>query len=259
MEEKALLKQVIDNPRTFETIKNPSQEVIIAALSRNGNNIKFVMNPTFEQKKTAIKNTPLAIQYIDDLEEELQILAVKLLWNSLKFIKNPSLKVKMAAVKTRGWAIQYIDNPAEELAQVSVKKDYDAIKYIKNPSKAVQLFAIENYFGAIKFIKNPELDIKRAAINIDEEAINYIDNYDENELKIFIRDNINILKYAYGAIEPEIVVEILIDKLKEDEFTKEYMGAFLDLEILEMDKIRFISEYGNKRTKKLLVDYKLSK
>ena len=51
MEEKALLKQVIDNPRTFETIKNPSEEVIIAALSRNGNNIKFIMNPTFEQKK----------------------------------------------------------------------------------------------------------------------------------------------------------------------------------------------------------------
>ena len=259
MKDKSLLKQVIDNPRIFENIKDPSDEVIMTALSRDGNNIKFVKNPTYEQKKTAIRSMPLAIQYINNLEEELQILAVKLLWNSLKYIDNPSYKVKMEAVKTRGWAIQYIDNPDEELAEIAVKKDYDAIKYIKNPSKDVQLSAIGSYFGAIKFIKSPQLDIKRAAINLDEEAINYIDSYDENELKIFIRDNINVLKYAYDTIEPEEVVEILIDKLKEDEFSKEYMKNLLDLEILEMDKIRFIWEYGNKRTKKLLVDYKLSR
>ena len=50
-----------------------------------------------------------------------------------------------------------------------------------------------------------------------------------------------------------------MEKLKNDDFTAEYMKDFIDLEILEMDKIGFINMYGSKNAKKLLVDYKLSK
>ena len=35
-------------------------------------------------KETAIKNNPLAVEYIEELSEENAILAVRLLWNSIK-------------------------------------------------------------------------------------------------------------------------------------------------------------------------------
>ena len=76
-------------------------------------------------------------------------------------------------------------------------------------------------------------------------------------MKLFIKDNINVVKYIYESIDPELVVEVLIEKLNEGDMTREYMMDFLDLEILEMDKISFIKEYGDKETKKLLVDCKL--
>lgn len=259
MEENMLIKQVTENPSIFIDLKNPSDKVIKAALSKNGNLIKYVQAPTVEQKRIAIGNSPLAVEGIKYLEEELQIMAVRLLWNSLKYIKNPSYLVKAEAVKTRGWAIQYIVEPEEELELIAVKRDYDAIKYIQNPSKKVQLAAIKNYFGAIKYIQNPDIDVKRAAILQDEEAVNYINSYDQDELGLFIRDNIKVIKYVYDSIEPEFVVDILIDKIKKDDFSEEYMKAFLDLELLQMDKVKFIWEYGNKRIKKLLVDYKLSR
>ena len=46
--------------------------------------------------------------------------------------------------------------------------------------------------------------------------------------------------------------------VKRDDISKKYIKDFLELEILEMDKINFIREYGSKNAKKYLIDYKLS-
>ena len=35
------------------------------------------------------------------------------------------------------------------------------------------------------------------------------------------------------------------------------MKNFLELEVLEMDKIEFVKEYGSKKAKMILIDYKL--
>lgn len=220
--------------------------------------LKFISNPSKEVQKEAIINNPLAIEFIEDLDEELGVLAVRSLWNSLKIIKNPTERVIKEAIKTKGWAIQFVENPTEEMKILAVKKDYDAIKYIKEISEAVSLEAINTYWGAIRYIDNASLNVKIAAITKNEEAINYISNYDLDELKILIGENINVVKYVYDSIEPELVVEVLIEKLKNEDIDSEYMNNFFKLEILEMDKINFIREYGNKKAKMLLVDYKLS-
>ena len=46
--------------------------------------------------------------------------------------------------------------------------------------------------------------------------------------------------------------------VRKEEISRDYIKDFLELEILEMDKINFIREYGSKNAKKYLVDYKLS-
>lgn len=51
---------------------------------------------------------------------------------------------------------------------------------------------------------------------------------------------------------------MLQEKIKEEDISKKYIEDFLELEVLEMDKINFVREYGSKNAKKLLVDYKLS-
>jgi hypothetical protein len=56
----------------------------------------------------------------------------------------------------------------------------------------------------------------------------------------------------------ELVVEIVKEKIKDESIDKKYIEDFLELEILEMDKINFVGEFGSKNAKKLLVDYKLS-
>ena len=141
---------------------------------------------------------------------------------------------------------------------LAVKKDYDAIKYIKETSEEVSLEAIENYWGAIRYINNPSLNVKGAAVIENEEAINYIESYDLDELKILIGENINVVKYVYDTIDVDLVIDVLREKIKNENIESEYMKNFFKLEILEMDKINFIREHGSKNAKMLLVDYKLS-
>lgn len=251
------IKKLYNDPLYIKYIENPNEEEQIAAVKRNGMVIRFLNAPSDDVKREAILNNPLCIEYIEDLSEDLGILAVRLLWNSIKYIKNLTDNIMREAVKSKGWAIQFIENPSEEIKLLAVAKDFDAIKYIKNPSEAVQIKAIETYWGAIRFIDNPTLEARRTAIKIDEESINYIMNYDLDDLKIFIGDNINIVKYVYDSIDIDTIVDIIKDKICKDDIDDKYMRDFLELEVLEMDKIGLVKEYGSKKAKMILVDYKL--
>lgn len=251
------IKKLYNDPLYIKYIENPTEEEQIEAVKRNGMVIRFINNQSYNVKREAILNNPLCIEYIEDLPEELGILAVKLLWNSIKYIKNLTDNIMKEAVKSKGWAIQFIENPSEEIKLLAVAKDFDAIKYIKVPSEEVQIRAIESYWGAIRFIDNPTLEARRCAIRIDEEAINYIMNYDLDDLKIFIGDNINIVKYVYDSIDIETILDIIKEKICRDDIDDKYMRDFLELEVLEMNKVEFVKNYGSKKAKMILVDYKL--
>ncbi|MGL4772691.1 MAG: DUF4116 domain-containing protein [Clostridium sp.] len=258
METKNILNKLRENPFGIGDIENPTEEMMKVAVKSNGLAIRYINGEVAEGiKRAAILSNPLCIEYIEGLSEDLGILAVKNLWNSLKLIKNPSRKVIEEAVKTKGWALQFVSNPWEELCIEAVKKDYDAIKYIENPTEGVQIEAIKSYWGAIKFIKNPTLKAKVEAIKSDEESINYIANYDLDELKLFIMGNLKVVKYIYESIDVELVVEVLMEKIAQEDIDGNYIKEFLSLEILEMDKINFIKEYGSKKAKRELVKYKL--
>lgn len=258
MDREQLLLKLENNPEYINEINEVDEKLRLFIVKNNGNNIKYIKNPSREVQKQAITNTPLCVKYIENVDEEVGIICVKSLWNSLELINNPSEKIVKEAIKTKGWAIQFVENPNEELQLLAVNKDYDAVKYIENPSEKIQLAAIENYYAAIRFIKNPTLKAKIKAISLNGEAINYISNYDLDDVRMFMYENINVVKYIYESIDIELVVEVLKEKIKDDNIERKYIENFLELEVLEMDKINFVRDYGSKNAKKILVDYELS-
>lgn len=258
MDREQILLKLKNNPEYIQELVEVDEELEIFIVKNNGNNIRYINNPSKEVQKQAIKNTPLCVKYIKNVDEEIAIMCVRSLWNSLELINSPSENVIEEAIKTKGWALQFVKDPSERLQLLAVNQDYDAIKYVENPSEIVQLAAIENYYTAVRFIKNPSLKAKIRAIQLNGEAINYISNYDLDDIKIFINENINVVKYIYGSIDVDLVVEVVKNKIKDENIEKKYIEDFLELEILEMNKINFVREYGSKNAKKLLVDYELS-
>ena len=151
------------NGLMLKYIKNPSEAVQLAAVKGNGFAIQYLKNPSEEMKLAAVKTNGWAIQYIENPSEEVQLAAVRQSVSSIRFIENPTEEMKLAAVKTNGWAIQYIENPSEEVQLAAVKGNSFAIHYLKNPSEAVQLAAVNQDGRAIQYIENPSEAAKRAA------------------------------------------------------------------------------------------------
>lgn len=259
-EDKELINKILNNPLYIKEIENPSEELILKAIGKNPFVIQYIKNKFTSEtiNKTAVKLNPLVIEYIENPSEEISIMAVKILWNSLRYIKEPTYNVLKEAVKAKGWAIQFIGNKTEELCLLAVSKDYDSIKYIENPSEEVQLTAVKRYWGAIRYIKEPTLLVMREAVKREAEAINFIERYDYDDMKYFIYDNINSLKYVYESVDMDMVLDVLQDKFSRDEIDREYIIDFYNLEILDMDKLAFIKEWGSKEAKKILVDYVLN-
>lgn len=257
MDREAILAKLNNDPAYIKEV-DEDDELKLYIIRNNGTNIKYINNPNKNMQEEAIKKTPLAIKYIKNLDEEVAIMCVKSSWNTLEYIDNPSDRVISEAIKAKGWAIQFVKNPSDNLKLLAVSKDYDAIKYINDPCEEVQIRAIENYYAAIRFIKSPTLKAKITAVKFNGEAINYMSSYDLDEIKMFINENINVVKYIYESIDVDLVVEVLMTKFKDENIDKKYIEDFLELDILEIDKINFIRQYGSKKAKKALVDYKLS-
>lgn len=211
-----------------------------------------------EALKEKIRKNPTFLKQLTDPSEEVMLYAVGSAWNNLKYFRQPSMAVRKAALENKGWAIQYIADPTLEEKLAAVKKDADAIQYIPNPECTVQVEAIQTSWNAIRYIGSPCIKAKRLAVGKNEQAIAYIGDFTQEELEEYLKLNISILKYIYDSVDMDELIRILTEVFSGDP-GEDYMRDFMELKILDMDKIPFIGQIGSKAAKKRLADYVLGR
>jgi hypothetical protein len=150
--------------RHIQYIRNPSEEVLLAAVKQDGEAIKFIDNPSEEVQIEAVKNYPITIEYIDNPSEKVQLAMVSDNGYAITYIKGtPSEKVQLAAVQSSPGAISTILQknivPSEEVQLAAVNKDPEVIKYLgygrAEASEKVQLAAVGKRYNAFRWIQNP--------------------------------------------------------------------------------------------------------
>ena len=211
-----------------------------------------------DEIKEQIRKNPAFLKELEDPSEELMLYAVSSAWNNLKYFKEPTGNVRMTALKSKGWAIQFIDDPTKEEKLMAVSKDADALQYFSEADCEVQLTAVKNSWRAIRYMEDPCYDARILAIEKNEQAINYISGYSAEELKEYLKLNLNIVKYIYDSIELEELTGVLAGVFAGDPDEK-YIRDFMELEVIDMDKIPFIDETGSKAARKRLADYVLGR
>lgn len=93
LDEESQILTINDNPQFIQYITNPTEKVIIAALSLDGH----------------------CIQYINDPPESLQYVAIRTNYTAIKYINNPFEEIQYFAVSRCSSAIDYIENPTEKV------------------------------------------------------------------------------------------------------------------------------------------------
>ncbi|PKK39046.1 hypothetical protein ABB02_01661 [Clostridiaceae bacterium JG1575] len=210
-----------------------------------------------EKQKEAIRKTPSALAGSEPSEEEM-LYAVQCAWNNLKYLNNPPPSVRTLALKEKGWAIQYLKEPTQEEALLAVGRDADAIQFLSNPSPEVQVAAVRTSWRALRYISDPSPEARRLAVAQSEQAIGYLKDVSEEDLRVYLKENINVLKYLHDSVEPDFLSEVLQEVFSGDP-SAQYIGQFMDLEVLSMDRIAFVDRYGSKNAKMRLADYVLGR
>lgn len=211
-----------------------------------------------ETTKEKIRKNPTWLRDLDSPDETLMLYAVGSAWNNLKYFKAPTPAVRRAALENKGWAIQYIADPTQDEQLLAVARDADAIQYIDTPDCAVQVRAVTTSWNAIRYVASPCPEARRLAVERNEQAIAYIGDISPAELEEYLRLNIRILKYIYDSVEMTDLIRILT-AVFQGEASSDYIRDFMELEILDLDKIRFIGDAGSKTTRQRLVDYVLGR
>lgn len=211
-----------------------------------------------EQLKNRIRNHPNELKDLVNPSEEVMIYAVEMAWNNLKYFPQAGSEVRKKALESKGWAIQFMANPTKAEQLLAVSRDADAIQYIKEPDCEVQLAAVTSSWRAIRYIQEPCLEASRLAVRQDEQAIAYLSNLGPEELPLFIKDNLKVLKYVYDSLEESDLEEIL-RSIFQGEPSAMSLAQFMDLAILDMDKLKFLDLEGSKTSRQLAMDYVLGR
>jgi hypothetical protein len=148
-------------------IDNPSEDIQLAAVEKNGYAIKWINNPSEDIQLAAVKQDVYAIIWINNPSEDIQLAAVEKNGHVIRWIKNPSEDVQLAAVKHDGCAIRWIKNPSEDVQLAAVKHDGCAIRWIKNPSEDVQCAAVSQNSKSFQYIYNPSLYVRLLTLKIN--------------------------------------------------------------------------------------------
>ena len=68
-----------------------------------------------------------------------------------------------------------------------------------------------------------------------------------------------IVKYIYDSLDVSMLYEVLEEKFMSEEVSESYIRDFMELQILDINKVNFIRDHGSRVTKQKLMDYVLSR
>ena len=205
------------NELSIKYIKNPTKQVCLEAVKRNGYAIQHIKNPTEEMCLEAVKRCGNTIKYIDNTTEEMQLEAVKQNGLSIKFIENPTKEMCMEAIRQDELSINFIKNPTKDMYLEAVKQNGLVIFYIENPTEEMCLEAVKQNGESIKFIskKNQSFDIIQTFFDYDWSKSKYDreDYYEylakkfitKDQALIMIEDNPKYINLVSENIQKELV------------------------------------------------------
>jgi hypothetical protein len=130
----------------------------------DGNNLKYIPNPSPEVKLLALRNNGMAIYYIDNPSTEEQVAAVTQNGLALQFIPEPVALIIETAIRQNGQAIQYVTDPSLDWQRLAVQQNAMSLIYLHDPDLEIQILAIQKMPHIIQYIPEPSIPLQLLAV-----------------------------------------------------------------------------------------------
>ena len=90
--------------------------------------IKYIKDPGEDVQLAAVLSSYKAIKYIENPSEDVQLISVRQQGIVIKRIKNPTLKVQEEAVKNNSESIRFIKNPGFDIQSLAFSSSHQRIR-----------------------------------------------------------------------------------------------------------------------------------
>ena len=180
----------------IQYIEEPTEEQKLIAVKQNGYAIRYIDSPSYELQRISVMQQATAIQFISTPYPDLVDYAFQKDPNVLAFIKDPSYEQMKDAVRRKGGTIQYVENPSMELIEIAIEQNPMSIAYLTNPDHNIILQAIQKKPQSVKNIINRlPRDLIIEALNRNGNLIKYIKNPDEELTSIALATTPSALQF----------------------------------------------------------------
>lgn len=164
-------------------VKNPPEEMILFHVEHHADTlIKHVDNPSDELIMKAIKRNGYVIKYLKQYSHEMALEAVKENGMALRYVEHPSTEIEMAAVKQEGMALQFVIEPTPAIIKAAITQNGRAIAHVVDPSPELEIMAVKQSGYAIGYVKKQTPELIRLAVDQNAYAINSITKENDKEI-----------------------------------------------------------------------------
>jgi hypothetical protein len=120
----------------------PSKRVKMAAINSTGKAIRWLKNPSYDEKKAAVMRSWFALECIPDADESLEIIAVERNYRAIKYIAHPSERVQKIAIKHNAFDTVYRllesnKHLYDSAASLAVNLDHDLLRALVIDEKLI--------------------------------------------------------------------------------------------------------------------------
>ncbi|MDR3236749.1 MAG: DUF4116 domain-containing protein [Prevotellaceae bacterium] len=187
----------------LKDIDNPTPEVCLDAVRKNGYELLYIKNPTPELCLEAVKQEAYVIRYIkrENQTVEMALEVVKKEGNLFQYIdsKCQTDEVCFTAIQnSHGWAIGYIENQKPEYCRAALEINDITFSSIRSEFLTQEIihYAIQTHPSSISHIDNPSEELQLEAVKKDGTAIQYIKGYKSPAVFLAaVTQNPNAFKY----------------------------------------------------------------
>lgn len=224
--------EAVDRGRDLDKIDKASDGVVLAAVRRDGIQIRFVKHQSESLQLEALRSasngggwrTPEIMACINDPTEAVRTEAMRLNGRAIEHVPQPwSHQLMMTAVCQDGRALESIrkitgtdgqlgPDPPEDICMAAVKQNAHSIQHIMDPSEEVQLTAVMQSGGAVVFLKKPSRKVQLAAVHNDGRAVRYLKRQLSEEVQLAaVQQDPTALQYIKNPLENVQLAAVRVD------------------------------------------------
>jgi len=186
-----------NNINAIYYIKNPSNEILLHALKKDGLLLKIISKPTNEMIFAALRQNSHALEFVKDQTKEMIFMAAKKSPFSVSFIKNPTLDLYYELIEMNLKTYKFINNKLftpefiNKSAMIHVKKDGMLLEQFPEQTFELCKIAITQNPYAIQYIKLTDLkqieQLETIAVEKNGMVLEYVTSISPNIFEIAIK------------------------------------------------------------------------